>query len=282
MAPHRPQERIKLLVEKIDRLPTIPSTLSKVLEIIQDPGSGARDLEKVVFRDPAIAAKVMAIANSPFYGFKHKVVELSHAISLIGFNAVKNVAIGLSVFSCFDDPYSPLSSRIRDIYLHSFAVAFGADKLARYSPVCPVEPAFLCGLLHDIGKMVLIKLLDLNYNNILEIAQDKKEEVAAVEREVLGLDHADAGAWLIGHWELPDVLVESVRDHHAVEAIPMGKLLGLADSVSRQMGYGGTRQAPVLAIEATTLESLQLTERHVQETMDVITASRDTITQMTF
>lgn len=282
MTTHRPKERMKLLVEKIDRLPTIPSTLSAILEIIRDPGSGARDLETVVVRDPAIAAKVMAIANSPFYGFKQKVVELSHAISLIGFNAVKNVAIGLSVFSSFDDPYSPLSSRIREIYLHSFAVAFGADKLARYSPVCPVEPAFLSGLLHDIGKMVLIKLLDLNYNNILEIAQDKKEEVAAVEREVLGLDHADAGAWLIGHWGLPDVLVESVRDHHAAEGSLMGQLLGVANVVSRQMGYGGLRQAPVTVIEATTLESLQLTDQQVLETMDVIAASRNTITGAMF
>ncbi|MDX1764728.1 MAG: HDOD domain-containing protein [bacterium] len=280
MAAHRPKERMKLLVEKIDRLPTIPATLSKILEIIQDPGSGARDLEMVVVRDPAIAAKVMAIANSPFYGFKQKVVELSHAISLIGFNAVKNVAIGLSVFSCFDDPYSPLSSRIREIYLHSFAVAFSADKLARYSMVCPVEPAFLCGLLHDVGKMVLIKLLDLNYNNILEIAQDKKEEVASVEIEVLGLDHADAGAWLIGQWGLPDVLVEAVRDHHAAEGNPMGRLLGVSNLVSRQMGYGGMRQAPAANIEAATLDSLGLTDDHVQKTMDTIAGSRDTITGM--
>lgn len=282
MATHRPKERMKLLVEKIDRLPTIPSTLSKILEIIHDPGSGARELETAVVRDPAIAAKVMAIANSPFYGFKQKVVELSHAISLIGFDAVKNVAIGLSVFSCFDNSYSPLSSRIREIYLHSFAAAFGADKLARYSPVCPVEPAFLCGLLHDIGKMVLIKLLDLNYNNILEIAQDKKEEVAAVEREVLGLDHADAGAWLIGHWGLPEVLVESVRDHHEAEGSLMGKLAGVADAVSRQAGFGGLRQAPVTEIKAGSLASLQLTDRHVLATMDVVTASRDTITGMIF
>jgi putative nucleotidyltransferase with HDIG domain len=280
MTAQHPKEKMKFLVEKINRLPTIPATLSRILEIIEDPKSGAKDLEAVLVYDPAITAKVVAIANSPYYGFKHKVVELAHAVSLIGFDVVKHISIGLSLFSCFENPYSPLSSRINDIYVHSFASGFAADHLARLSPACDRQPAFLCGLLHDIGKLVLIKLLDLNYNNILEIAQDKKTQVSAVEREVLGLDHADVGAWLIDQWGFPEVFVASIRDHHTGDGHPMGQLLSVASALSREMGYGEAYNPSLPAFGTRTLETLLLTDEHVQQTLERIDGARATIMKM--
>jgi len=171
---NKSKERMKILVEKIDRLPTMPNILSRALEVTEDADSCAADLEAVIIRDPSISAKVISLANSPCYGFVRPVVKLSHAISLVGFSTVKNVTVGLSVFSGFHDPYSPLSSKIHELYLHSFAVGLAAEQLAMRSPVCDVESAFLCGFFHDIGKMVMIKLLDLNYHNIMEIAQNKR------------------------------------------------------------------------------------------------------------
>ncbi len=281
MSCHAP-DKIKLLIEKIDRLPTLPSILGKVLTLTEDPDSTTRDLEKVIIHDPPISAKVVAFANSPYYGFQRHVVDLGSAISLIGFNAVKNITIGLSVFSCFQDPYSPLSSRVNALYLHSFAVGFAADQFARISRRCDRGPAFLAGLLHDIGKMVLIKLLDLNYNNILEISQDRQTEIRLIEREVLGLDHADAGAWLIETWGLPGLFVEAVRNHHLSSEIddPTAKLLTLADLTIRQMGIGNGGNPCEPLIEDDLLEALSLTEEHLSETRRMVEDARSTIVEM--
>ncbi len=281
-APRHAQDKIKFLVEKIDRLPTLPSILGKVLAITDDPDATAKDLEKAIIHDPPISAKVIAFTNSPYYGFQRQVVDLGSAISLIGFNAVKNITIGLSVFSCFQDPYSSLATRVNAIYLHSFAVGFAADRFARISRHCDREPAFLGGLLHDIGKMVLIKLLDLNYNNILEISQDKQSETWQVEREVLGLDHSDAGAWLVKTWGLPELFVNAIQDHHFpdAEADPMAKLLTLADLTIRQMGIGNGGNPCEPVIDDGLLDALALTEDDLAETIQMVEESKATIVEM--
>lgn len=281
-SPHHAPDKIKFLVEKIDRLPTLPSILGKVLTITDDPDATAKDLEKAIIHDPPISAKVIAFANSPYYGFQRHVVDLASAISLIGFNAVKNITIGLSVFSCFHDPYSPLSTRVNAIYLHSFAVGFAADRLARFSRRCEREPAFLGGLLHDIGKMVLIKLLDLNYNSILEISQDKRAEVWQIEREVLGLDHSDAGAWLAKTWGLPELFVKAIQGHHlsGENTDPMARLLTLADLVIRKMGIGNGGNPCEPVIGEDLLGALALTGNDLAETIRMVEDSKATIVEM--
>ncbi|NOY52825.1 MAG: HDOD domain-containing protein [Deltaproteobacteria bacterium] len=278
---HAP-DKIKLLVEKIDQLPTLPGILGNVLTVTDDPDATARDLEMAIIHDPPISAKVVAFANSPYYGFQRHVVDLGSAISLIGFNAVKNITIGLSVFSCFHDPYSPLSTRVNAIYLHSFAVGFAADRFAQISHRCDRGPAFLGGLLHDIGKMVLIKLLDLNYNNILEIARDKQTEIRQIEREVLGLDHADAGAWLVETWGLPDIFVRAIQDHHfpGDTTDPLAKLLTLADLTIRRMGIGNGGNPCEPVIEDDLLGDLDLTEEHLAYTIRMVEESKATIVEM--
>lgn len=281
-SPHHAPDKIKFLVEKIDRLPTLPGILGRVLAVTDDPDATAKDLEKAIIHDPPISAKVIAFANSAYYGFQRHVVDLASAVSLIGFNAVKNITIGLSVFSCFQDPYSPLSARVNAIYLHSFAVGFAADRLARFSRLCEREPAFLGGLLHDIGKMVLIKLLDLNYNSILEISQDKKTEIWRIEREVLGLDHADAGAWLAKTWGLPELFVRAIQDHHVPgdETEPMARLLTLADLVIRRMGIGNGGNPCEPVMDENLLNALALTEDDLNETIRMVDESKATIVEM--
>ncbi len=276
------REKMKILIEKIDRLPTVPDILSRVLAITDNPDSTSRDLMNVIVHDPAISAKVISIANSSYYSFANRVVNLSHAISLLGFNVVKNITIGLSVFSCFHDPYSPLSNKVNDLYIHSFAVGFAADGLAKRTTAVDSDSAFLTGLLHDIGKMVLIKLLDLNYNNILEIALDQKKGLERVEKEVLGFDHADAGAWLVKKWGLPDVFVTTVQHHHvtAPEVGDMRSLIALCDALIRQMGFGNGGNPEEPRIDPERLRAFSLSEQDISNVREQIDAAAETICEL--
>lgn len=274
--------KMKVLVEKFDSLPTVPATLSRVLEIDRDPRSGAKELKEVIIHDPPVSAKVLACANSPYYGFARKTITLSNAVALIGFKAVKNIAIGFSAFACFKDPFSPLSSKINDLYLHCFATALAAESLAIASPVCEPDSAFLNGLLHDIGKMVMITLLDSNYNNIMEIAHDKVANIVDVEKEVLGFDHCDAGAWLLESWKLPPVFVETAQQHHtkSPDQASSVHLISLADNLVRKLGIGNPGDPVVPEISSSILHALSLEDRDLSNVLESMDENRDAIIDM--
>lgn len=244
----------KKFVKSIDNLPTLPSIVAKVSEIIENPTASAADINSVIRQDLALSARILRLVNSSFYGFPRRISSITHAVVILGFNTVRNVALSafvLDAFSVRDLPFG-----YRDFWIHSLGTAIAANTLAKRLGFADAEDAFMGGLLHDVGKVVLHQYAREDFAAVLRIVKEKDCLIREAEKEALGLTHAEVGSALLDAWHLPPKLVEAVGLHHApgasVEAAELSAIVHLSDIFTRALlvGSGGDSRIPRASREA--------------------------------
>jgi HD-like signal output (HDOD) protein len=202
------------ITEQIEELPTLPDILNRISAVISDPQSSAKDLANVVATDSALTGKILRLANSPAYGFSRRIMSIGDAIAMIGFRETQELAISVSVFdqlgfrSGFDFQW---------YWKHSLECATLARFISSNLKPGGLESAFISGLLHDMGKVILAQeplggelQASLPYS-----ASDKMR--LKLEETAYGINHAEAGFILAEHWLLPDIVADAIRYHHAPE-----------------------------------------------------------------
>ncbi|OGP20606.1 MAG: hypothetical protein A2054_04990 [Deltaproteobacteria bacterium GWA2_55_10] len=194
-------------VLEILKISTVPSVLKKIIEVTEDPESEVCDLEKVIEHDQAIAARVVAVSNAVFYGFPRKINSIHQAILVLGFDMVKGLAISTTIFGGLNTRARAVLSAL---WGHSFEVAMASILIARKSGKVNNEIAFLAGLLHDIGRPILLQVLNKEY---LEVCAFDRNCLGR-EREVFGADHAEVGAWFLEKSKLPEECENAIKYHH--------------------------------------------------------------------
>jgi HD-like signal output (HDOD) protein len=206
------------LVEHIEELPTLPEILHRVSAVVKDPKSSSEDLAKVIVTDAALSGKILKLANSPAYGFSRKISDVQQAITLIGFNETQNLAISVAVLDGLG--YGPQFD-FRAYWKHSLSCATLARLISLNLKVGGMESAFVSGLLHDMGKVILAKQISEKGDEagLLRSSADMTESQA--EENVFGITHAEAGYLLAEHWLLPTVVSEAIRYHHTPELEPV-------------------------------------------------------------
>jgi len=195
-------------IEEITKVSTIPSMIKKVMEVTEDPASAVSDLEKLIEQDQAIASRVVAVSNAVFYGFPRKINSISQAIMVLGFEMVKGLALSTTVFTM---KQPRLARQLGALWTHSFECAMASALLAGRSGLVTRESAFLAGLLHDIGKPLMVQACGDGYLETLAKAGLSSEK----EEEIFGANHAEAGAWFAEKCKLPVDCVMSILHHHA-------------------------------------------------------------------
>ncbi len=205
---------IKVIVERIEELPTLPQVASKVMKLIDDPNSSATDLQRVMSRDAALAGKMLKLVNSAFYGLPHKVSNLNQAIVLLGFNTIKSLALSVSVFGVFGKAKPGGKFDRERFWRHSVGSACIYRVLARKVQGVDPETAFVAGLLHDIGKLVLDQYAPEELAAILAEAEKRQCAFVDAERALFGADHSIIGGQLADRWGFPDVLASWIKQHH--------------------------------------------------------------------
>ena len=205
---------LKTVVDRIEELPTLPQVAAKIMRLIDDPNSSAQDVHRVMSRDPALAGKMLKLVNSAFYGLPHKVSNLNQAIVLLGFNTIKSLALSVSVFGVFGKGKGSTKFDRDRFWRHAVGSACIYRVLARKGKAVDPETAFVAGLLHDIGKLVLDQYAAPELAKILEEAEFRKCAFVEAERSLFGTDHSAIGGWLAEKWGFPEVLMHWVRDHH--------------------------------------------------------------------
>ena len=229
-------------IDKNFEMPSIPLVVSRILQLLSSDSASARQMEDVILHDPSLSLRILRIANSAFYSFSHEVKLISHAIALLGMNFVKSLAIGVSIFECFTKGMASERLLVNRLWMHSFGV--GVLSQAIWAPRTSNkegEFAFLCGLLHDIGKAVLFKSDPKNYSRLLvKLVREPAIDLCTEEMEQYGTDHATLGTTLISRWSLPpDLGVVVQHHHHALDAgSPLVSAVAIADCVAREMGIG--------------------------------------------
>jgi HD-like signal output (HDOD) protein len=209
-------ESLKALVS---RLPSIPSLPALYIEVMRDLGSPMTPIEQVgatIARDPGMTAKMLQMVNSAFFGLRRKISNPTEAVLQLGLETVKSLVLGIHIFSQYETketgPFSPVS-----LWQHSMFTAGTARRIARL--VAPdgfiAEEAFTAGVLHDVGRLVLLANLPADYLDAYERARAAKVPLEEGERLVFGASHAEVGGYLLGLWGLPVPLVEAAVFHHS-------------------------------------------------------------------
>ncbi len=206
-------EYIRDKVKTIINLPALPSLAMEVVEMVDNPKTSASQLGKVISTDQALTAKVLKIANSPFYGFPKKISTIDFAIIVLGFDALKEIVISISLVSSLQkksDNYFDSKA----FWDHAIATGVIARKLARDLGYRVSGEVFVGGLLHDMGISVMHRYFNNEFKRIVNIARESDLTFIEAEESVLGVTHAEIGSWLAERWNLPDHLVEAVLLHN--------------------------------------------------------------------
>lgn len=204
------------ILTKVKDLPTLPEVATKVMEVANNPRSSAADMAKVISQDQALTAKILKLVNSAYYGFPRKISTVTQAIVILGFRTVRDLVLNISISGMFNSKnVGELSAEA--LWLHNLGVAVTAKILAKRIGYEPLEEAFTAGLLHDLGKLVFIKLFPREYEKIVTIAINGNKWIRDVEESLLEVDHALIGKWVSENWKFPPQLVRAIQLHHQPE-----------------------------------------------------------------
>jgi putative nucleotidyltransferase with HDIG domain len=203
---------IQEVLKMVSDVPTLPTTVLEVLQLLEYADCSISDLSAVIAKDPPMTAKILKIANSSYYGFRQSIGTINQAVSILGFSALKNALLSMSMFDLFNESFRGLD--IQGLWTHSIGTAAAAKLLAQKLRYPNAEKAFTVGLLHDIGKIIIAKYCPDGALKSLQMAKDQKIKLEVAEFHVLGANHADVGAWLLHRWNLPSTISEAVRLHH--------------------------------------------------------------------
>jgi putative nucleotidyltransferase with HDIG domain len=268
--PTKPR-RIELILRQIDSLPTLPAIATRLLSLTSDDDSHARDVVDLIAADPALTAKVLSLCRTADKGLRDEVITIERAVVLLGFNAIRNAVLSVKVFEAFhherpdrdaERPSPDGAGRFdrHAFWSHSLAVGILAEQALANGPrLGSLDPgeAFVCGLLHDIGKLALDHVLPKSFARVVELAELNQGNIAEYERRVIGIDHHTAGKRLAEQWGLPHRLQDCIWLHGTpFDTLPKLEhqrligLISLADGLARQhhIGYSGNH-APTQNIE---------------------------------
>ena len=270
----------KSIVDKalasIGEIATLPEVTIKIIHIVEDPKSTARDLHEVIKNDPALSVKVLKVVNSAFYGLPGQVASVDRAIILLGLSAVKNIAIAASIARLFKGKRISEQFSAADLWRHSVAVAVAARALGKLSPhPVMLDELFVAGLIHDIGTLVERQAFPDEFTDIIRRCSDNSQDFLQCERDIIGADHQAFGVGLTTKWKFPRHLRAAVGFHHSPQSVSaelknIASLIHVADVIAcqEQLGFYLTAQNDV--VDPTLLESLGLTDQQVDEVRETL------------
>ncbi len=261
------------ILDEHEELSSLPQTLVEVLRVVKDEASSAQDLANVLRRDPPLTVKILRVVNSPFYGAGREITSVRQAVVTLGIRAVTAVALSTSIYD-FTDKWHTSIDRMR-FWRHSLEVAVTSRMIAEAIGYPAAEEAFVAGLIHDIGMLVLEKSFSEEYTAILRQSQ-AKEGLLRAEEEKWGTNHARVGQFLLEQWNLPSGICEAVGLHHdefqkgaSSPELRLPQIIALANLLS-QFNVIETHLCSVdIQKKELLAENLSLKEaklRHIEET----------------
>lgn len=253
---------LETLIQEIETIPPLPTTVTKALQIIQLPESNAKELAKVLSEDQSITTTLLKYANSAYYGLSRKVSTLSEATVILGFSTIRSLLLAAAVNKTINQEVPGYSLSRGALWQHSIQSAMIAKNLARKCGFPFPEQAFVAGLIHDIGKVVLNTYVGTQYQEIIDLVQKEQIPFMEAEKRILGFSHAEVGAKLAAKWDLPNELVEAIACHHspleAATAPQLTALVHVADAVALMLGFGLGCDGLLYPLDIAVLEQMGL------------------------
>lgn len=230
------------LAAAVDDMPAFPKSVQKILELTRDVDCTPKDLVQVIDKDPVLTVKILKVVNSAYYSLPKQVTSISHAVVFMGFNTIKNLALGIAAIGML--PKSNAAGfDVQQYLLHSLATAGIARQLAGELDSADPMDCFIAGLLHDFGKVVFAQFMPDEFRKALELSQRDGSSLHQALQQTIGADHALVGAMLVEKWRFAPPLVETIRNQHGSELkdTDMIACVFAANQISKklQFGFGG-------------------------------------------
>lgn len=219
---HLHNENLLKLITGMENLPSLPDVFFQLEQALRSPKVSASQVGEIISNDIAMTARILQFVNSPFFGLQNKVTDTVQAVSLLGINTVKSLALHLKVFSAFNLPKN-LNFSIEELWIHSYRVATTAKQLVQLTANTQqmMDDANVAGILHDIGKLILCNVPGY-FKNVHELMREDNMSYVDAEYKIYGTSHAEVGAYLLAVWGLSDDIVETVAFHHHPSKVNKG------------------------------------------------------------
>jgi putative nucleotidyltransferase with HDIG domain len=251
------------LVDEVRDLPlTVSDVLAQVITECDNADASVSSLARIMAADQALAAMVLKLANSAYYGYARRIESLPDAVVLLGFASVKNLAITASITRLLAVDQDDLSDVRGQIFDHSLSTAVCTRLIGRTRRISG-EKAFVGGLLHDLGVIVLVCYAKDDFRALHSRALREQRTLEELEVDELGFTHAELGAQIAAEWQFPPALCDALRHHHdpsgAEVDLPLAQAVHLGDFLARRLGHTITGMPPSTAPDPTAAQAFGLT-----------------------
>ncbi len=256
----------------VTEITALPEITTKIMDVVEDPKATAHDMHEIVKNDPALAAKILKVVNSAFYGLPAQIASLDRAIIMLGLSAVKNIALAASLSRLFkpesiSDQFAP-----RDLWKHCIAVGVCAKLLARADSKDFAEEVFVAGLMHDMGLLIEHQLFPDQLKEVADRCFKEPQDFCAAETAIIGADHQAFGAELAAKWKFPAGLRNSIAYHHQPMKLKpefrrLAAYVYVADTICCQSKHGFWLTAGHQVIDDVILGAINQTPETIEALM---------------
>ncbi|MCK5147507.1 HDOD domain-containing protein [bacterium] len=208
---------------EIENLPTLPHIVVQLLDKMHEKNPKIEELADLIMTDQVLTTQMISLVNSAFWGLNREVTSIRESVVYLGLRQVENLIYSVSLTNTFEQD-APLLKRVR-FWEHSFGVALCSRLIAQRLRYPDEEMAYLAGLLHDIGEVILALYLHPVFKKVVEKVVDEKISFCAAEEAILGFNHTDVGSWLVSRWKLPPGLSAVISHHHNIQEATQDPLL---------------------------------------------------------
>ncbi len=259
------------VINEDPKLSSLPEVYFQIKEAVNNPASGFEDVEYIIKNDSALSFRLLKIVNSSFYGFEEEIEAISHAISIIGTSDLVDLALATTILSVFADVDSE-SIDMNSFWRHHVSCGICARAIGAWDQKLNSEKLFLSGILHDVGRLVMLENRPDLVNKALDSHKETGEFLFLSEKDSWGEDHAAVGAALVEHWKLPASLAEIVRYHHeplnAPNLVYECCIINVADTITKAMELGSSGDCFVPPIEPAVWDKINLSPKNLDVLLD--------------
>ncbi len=286
-------DRVEVILQQLHTLPTLSAIAMRLLSLTSSDESEMTEIVRIIESDPSLTARMLSLCRRSETGLGAKITTVDRAAVMLGFEAIRNAVLSVEIYNLFAST-RPTPQRGLDIdestsgrpfdsvgfWMHSMAVAVAAELLAKRRTLQPriaPDEAFVCGLLHDLGKLALERLLPHGYERVVELAEQRQGNIAEMERRVIGLDHHTTGKRLAEQWKFPHIIQDVMWLHgQPVDSLPllphesMIALVTLADHLVRKQHIGFSGNYVFSDDLATLCDHVGVTRDDTQEVISLV------------
>lgn len=234
------QKGIVKMVGRIKDLPPLPNIVTSAMQLLSDPETPTEEIEAVIGQDQALVTKLIKVGNSALYGGLQKVTSLRQVLTRLGLKTTRNLILSASAHSYFINNQKGMRTWVQNLWQHSVETGLAARRIAEITNYTDPEEAFIGGLVHDIGKLIILMLFPKPFKEILKIKKVDQLDSKTAEYRIIGLDHEQIGRILMDRWNMPDSAKTCAEYHHRYQESQgypeLSAIVAYADYLSRQYG----------------------------------------------